>query len=137
MNDLILKNEPSHEFRKFATNQNVHVTLVIHPRKEPEEQALNISSVFGTAKATQEADNVLILQNENGVKRLEVKKNRFDGDLGSVSLTFNRSRLIFQEKVKNDVKEPQGKHEVSDPVSIQEVNKAKLLGKAAHEIIMG
>ena len=71
------------------------------------------------------------------MKRLEVKKNRFDGDLGSVSLTFNRSRLIFQEKVKNDVKEPQGKHEVSDPVSIQEVNKAKLLGKAAHEIIMG
>ena len=126
-----------HEFRKFATNQNVHVTLVIHPRKEPEEQALNISSVFGTAKATQEADNVLILQNENGVKRLEVKKNRFDGDLGSVSLTFNRSRLIFQEKVKNDMKEPQGKHEVSDPVSTQEVNKAKLLGKAAHEIIMG
>ena len=88
-----------HEFRKFATAQNVHVTLVIHPRKEPEEQALNISSVFGTAKATQEADNVLILQNENGVKKLEVKKNRFDGDLGSVSLGFNRERLLFVEKV--------------------------------------
>ena len=75
------------------------MTLVIHPRKEPEEQALNISSVFGTAKATQEADNVLILQNENGVKKLEVKKNRFDGDLGSVSLGFNRERLLFVEKV--------------------------------------
>ena len=81
-----------HAFRKFATAQNVHVTLVIHPRKEPEDQPLNISSVFGTAKATQEADNVLILQNENGKKKLEVKKNRFDGDLGSAYLSFNHER---------------------------------------------
>ena len=87
------------EFRKFATAQNVHLTLVIHPRKEPEEQALNISSVFGTAKATQEADNVLIMQNENGSKKLEIKKNRFDGDLGGAYLSFNRERLVFEEKV--------------------------------------
>ena len=90
------------EFRKFATAQNVHVTLVIHPRKEPEDQALNISSVFGTAKATQEADNVLIIQNENGQKKLEVKKNRFDGDLGCVGLRFNKERLVFEERRKDE-----------------------------------
>ena len=50
-------------FRRFATQQNVHITLVIHPRKEADDTSLNISSVFGTAKATQEADNVIILQN--------------------------------------------------------------------------
>ena len=95
-----------HAFRKFATAQNVHVTLVIHPRKEPEDQPLNISSVFGTAKATQEADNVLILQSENGKKKLEVKKNRFDGDLGSAYLSFNHERLIFEEEKQKKAKEP-------------------------------
>jgi twinkle protein len=52
-------------FRKFATEHNVHVTLVVHPRKEDEGVKLGINHVFGSAKATQEADNVLILQSEN------------------------------------------------------------------------
>lgn len=122
-----------HAFRKFATAQNVHVTLVIHPRKEPEDQPLNISSVFGTAKATQEADNVLILQNENGKKKLEVKKNRFDGDLGSAYLVFNHERLIFEEDKQKKVKEPveEKKVEMEKKVGMQ-----KSMGKAAHEIIM-
>jgi twinkle protein len=49
-------------FRQFATSKNVHITLVVHPRKEAENVNLGISSVFGTAKATQEADNVIIVQ---------------------------------------------------------------------------
>lgn len=40
-------------FRKFATNKSIHITLVVHPRKEAEGQALSAQSVFGTAKATQ------------------------------------------------------------------------------------
>jgi twinkle protein len=50
------------EFRRFATSHNVHVTLVIHPRKEEDYKELSMSSIFGSAKASQEADNVLILQ---------------------------------------------------------------------------
>lgn len=50
------------KFRKFATEQNVHITLVIHPRKEDEGHKLTTSSIFGSAKATQEADLVMILQ---------------------------------------------------------------------------
>lgn len=50
------------KFRKFATDKNVHVTLVIHPRKEDEGHRLTTSSIFGSAKATQEADLVVILQ---------------------------------------------------------------------------
>lgn len=40
----------------------VNIILVIHPRKEEEDVKLTMSSIFGTAKATQEADLVLILQ---------------------------------------------------------------------------
>ncbi|RHY63690.1 hypothetical protein DYB38_003379, partial [Aphanomyces astaci] len=64
------------KFRKFATAKNVHVTLVIHPRKEQDDTDLTLSSVFGTAKATQEADNVLILQRNRGDVKLDVRKNR-------------------------------------------------------------
>lgn len=77
------------KFRKFATEHDVHVTLVVHPRKEDESAKLNISSFYGSAKATQEADTVLILQNDaNRRKYIEVKKNRFDGTLGHAPLYF-------------------------------------------------
>jgi hypothetical protein len=42
--------------------EQVNIILVVHPRKEDEDAYLNLASVFGTAKATQEADLVLILQ---------------------------------------------------------------------------
>jgi hypothetical protein len=76
------------KFRKFATEHNIHITLVVHPRKEDETAKLNISSFYGSAKATQEADTVLILQAEGRRKYIEVKKNRFDGTLGSSPLYF-------------------------------------------------
>jgi twinkle protein len=41
----------------------VHVSLVIHPKKWDEKLDLDISSVFGTSKATQESDNVFMIQN--------------------------------------------------------------------------
>merc|ERR1719392_279187 len=69
-------------FRKFATLHNVHVTLVIHPRKDMEDR-LTVHSIFGGGKATQEADNVLLLQEEEMAgsfmkkKSIEVCKNRY------------------------------------------------------------
>jgi twinkle protein len=72
------------KFRKFATTKNVHITLVIHPRKEDDNQLLTINSVFGTAKATQEADNVIVMQRGKYYRFLEIVKNRFSGDLGIV-----------------------------------------------------
>jgi twinkle protein len=77
------------KFRQVATDMNVHVTLVVHPRKETEGNRLGISSIFGSAKVTQEADLILILQNEGAKKFLEVKKNRYDGTLGSCTLHFD------------------------------------------------
>ena len=60
------------KFRKFATLHNVHVTLVIHPRKE-DEPFLTANSIYGGAKATQEADNVVLLQEEEINPKLKRK----------------------------------------------------------------
>lgn len=75
------------KFRQFATTHNVHVTLVIHPRKEAHGQSLSLSSVFGTAKATQEADNVLILQDADGVR---------SPDPPCYGVTLNRSTIVHE-----------------------------------------
>ena len=58
------------EFRKFASLKNVHVTVVIHPRKGDESETLKTSSIFGTVKASQEADNVMILQSQPGDQKV-------------------------------------------------------------------
>ncbi|XP_010155190.1 PREDICTED: twinkle protein, mitochondrial-like, partial [Eurypyga helias] len=87
-------------FRKFATDHTCHITLVIHPRKEDDEKELQTASIFGSAKASQEADNVLILQDRKlvtgpGKRYLQVSKNRFDGDVGVFPLEFSKASLTF------------------------------------------
>lgn len=98
-------------FRTFATKYNCHVTLVIHPRKERYEEELTTSSIFGGAKASQEADNVLIIQDKRlttlkGKKYLQIAKNRYSGDLGVLPLDFDKSSLSYatKKKVKSDNK---------------------------------
>ena len=91
-------------FRKFATLHNVHVSLVIHPRKDNDER-LTIHSIFGGGKATQEADNVILLQTEEDEdtvvkkKYIEIVKNRFSGDLGRIPLFFSKNVLCLSSKV--------------------------------------
>ncbi|XP_001604051.2 twinkle protein, mitochondrial [Nasonia vitripennis] len=92
-------------FRTFATKFNCHVTLVIHPRKEREDGELTTASIFGGAKASQEADNVLIIQDKRlssirGKKYLQIAKNRYCGDLGMMVLEFDKSSLSYAEKKK-------------------------------------
>jgi len=84
-------------FRRFASEKNIHITLVVHPRKEDEGIRLGLSSIFGSAKATQEADLVMILQNDGEVKYLDVRKNRYDGELGIVPLSFSQHTSAFYE----------------------------------------
>lgn len=92
-----LQDKAIEAFRKFATLKNVHISLVIHPRKQEEDAPLTHASVFGTAKATQEADNVIILQRGRSHKYIEVKKNRFDGELGQIPLRFEKDSTKFYE----------------------------------------
>jgi twinkle protein len=108
------------KFRKFATDKNVHITLVVHPRKEDETTPLTMSSVYGSAKATQEADTVLILQHkvDSNQKYIQVKKNRFDGTLGSVPLHFHRSSGRYGEETEREAEgRTLNKIEVSRPPS--------------------
>lgn len=55
--DLVIE-----KFRRFCTLKNVNIILVVHPRKEEDESILGLSSIGGSAKASQEADLVLLLQ---------------------------------------------------------------------------
>ncbi|XP_077482608.1 twinkle mtDNA helicase [Stigmatopora argus] len=108
-------------FRKFATNSGCHVTLIIHPRKEEDDRELQTASIFGSAKASQEADNVLILQEKKlvscpGRRSLQVTKNRFDGDVGVFPLDFVKASLTFSTPVK-------GKHKLKKIAANPEENK--------------
>lgn len=96
------------KFRKFATKHNVHVTLVVHPRKEDESSKLSISSFYGSAKATQEADTVIILQNDaNRRKYIDVRKNRFDGTLGTSPLYFqSKSGRYVEDEAGQGLSQP-------------------------------
>ena len=40
------------DLRKMATDLNVHICLIIHPKKVEDDTNLNVSSIFGTAKST-------------------------------------------------------------------------------------
>ncbi|KAG5887525.1 hypothetical protein JTB14_022137 [Gonioctena quinquepunctata] len=96
-------------FRQFATKKNCHVSLVIHPRKERDDEDLTASSIFGGAKASQEADNILIVQDKRlssvrGKKYLQVVKNRYSGDLGIMPLDFDKNSLSYQQKKAKEKK---------------------------------
>jgi len=84
------------QLRTIATERNVHITLVIHPKKTEDNQDLHVSSIFGTSKATQEADNIFIIQNRSSYKLLDIKKNRYDGEIGRVGMIFNRENKKFE-----------------------------------------
>jgi len=89
--------------RMFASDKGVHITLVVHPRKEDDGKLLQVSSIFGSGKATQESDNVIILQ-DNGVYRfLDVKKNRHDGELGTVPFQFDPECMRYREMSPQEI----------------------------------
>merc|ERR1711972_922561 len=81
---------------------NVHVSLVCHPRKHDAGWPLQLDSIYGGVRLTQEADNVVLLQRykQNGELRnyIDLVKNRHSGDLGKVPLNFDaKSRLYNLE----------------------------------------
>ena len=116
------------KFRKFATEYNVHVTLVVHPRKEDENAKLGISSFYGSAKAMQEADTVLILQSDGKRKFVDVKKNRFDGTLGHSPLYFDRKSGRYGEVP--DASAPPQRTSIPRGVSAMNNNGVQLNGSA-------
>lgn len=87
------------KLREISIKFNVHIAIVIHPRKTEDGEDIGIHSIYGTSKATQEADNIWIIQNRDGYKLFDIKKNRYDGELGRIPLGFNReTKKFFQLK---------------------------------------
>jgi len=94
-----------YQIRKFANETNVHVAIVIHPRKQDPGTALTLESISGTSKATQEADNVFILQRGNLFNYLQVTKNRYDGELGIIPLKYDRQSGRYSELTREEIDE--------------------------------
>ncbi|KAJ2594709.1 hypothetical protein GGF39_004106 [Coemansia sp. RSA 1721] len=92
-------------FRQFATDENVHITVVAHLRKDSQQSSssgeADINSIFGSAKVTQEADNVVILQrygnSQSKTRCFNVLKNRFDGTLGKIYISYSPESMGFKE----------------------------------------
>eukprot|EP00340_Litonotus_pictus_P011223 CAMPEP_0170536638 /NCGR_PEP_ID=MMETSP0209-20121228/102259_1 /TAXON_ID=665100 ORGANISM="Litonotus pictus, Strain P1" /NCGR_SAMPLE_ID=MMETSP0209 /ASSEMBLY_ACC=CAM_ASM_000301 /LENGTH=999 /DNA_ID=CAMNT_0010838021 /DNA_START=326 /DNA_END=3325 /DNA_ORIENTATION=+ len=95
INKFDYQDEIIHKLRLFATEKNVHILLVIHPKKT--DEAIKINSIFGTGKASQEADNILIIQNYKGLRIIEVAKNRFVGNHGKSVLGFDKGSCRYFE----------------------------------------
>lgn len=98
-NKFDLQDMVASKLRKLATDLNVHICVIIHPKKVEDDNNLNVGSIFGTAKISQEADSIMILQKNNmpNYRILQVKKNRFDGEVGEVSLLFNPENKRYFE----------------------------------------
>lgn len=86
--------------RKIATDYKIHMVVVIHPRKTEDSEDISIHSIYGTSKATQEADNIWIVQNRDNFRIFDVKKNRYDGEIGKAAMGFNKSTKSFVELTK-------------------------------------
>lgn len=83
---------------------NIQSTLL--PSQDDITRLLTINSLYGGGKIAQEADNVILIQDESTLpdvtypKRfVQVVKNRYDGQLGRMDLAFNRSVKSFSTKV--------------------------------------
>jgi len=81
-------------FRRCASDLNIHITVVVHPRKENDGGSLQTASIYGSAKASQEADNVLILQTSDQLS-MQITKNRFCGTVGMLPLSFHPDSLCL------------------------------------------
>uniref|UniRef100_A0A1I8A8B9 SF4 helicase domain-containing protein n=1 Tax=Steinernema glaseri TaxID=37863 RepID=A0A1I8A8B9_9BILA len=95
--------------RKMASDYGVHITLVVHPRKTESDTDLDICHFGGSARVTQEADNILAIQKrkmgEDGKLRkfLYILKNRHAGRTvqnDTLEMLFQRTTYthIIQER---------------------------------------
>lgn len=85
--------------RALATQFGVHVTMVVHPRKTDGEADLDIQHFGGSARVTQEADNVLAIQRRRDErdrgkfrKFLYILKNRYGGR----KVETDQLEMVFQ-----------------------------------------
>ncbi|KAI9216892.1 P-loop containing nucleoside triphosphate hydrolase protein [Blastocladiella britannica] len=106
---FFLQEAAVHAIRELATRRNTHIALVVHPRKPAasrfsrDAEELSLDSIGGSAKVTQEADNVLLLQRDpsRGLLRLDLAKNRFSGALAQIHLKYHPESMRYTEAPGN------------------------------------
>jgi hypothetical protein len=95
------------KLRQLATKYNVHIFLVVHPKKVEDDTKLTSGSIYGTSKVTQEADNVFILQKSSegipNYRKIELVKNRYNGITGSTHLAFNSKSRRYIELYQKEI----------------------------------
>ncbi|EGR33048.1 hypothetical protein IMG5_063030 [Ichthyophthirius multifiliis] len=94
-----LQDKAIENFRKLATEKNIHLTLVIHPKKVDDREDLNISSVFGSAKATQEADQEEKYNQEKETNNKKGGSNNNGGDNNNESGQFIQQCKQIQNRL--------------------------------------
>ncbi len=91
--------------RGFTTDTGAHLTLVVHPRKVDDDHLLTINSLYGGGKISQEADNVMLLQEEIGTalpkKYIQVVNYLVIGLITMTSVTLSPSfRIDSEEQIR-------------------------------------
>uniref|UniRef100_A0A1I7TJN9 SF4 helicase domain-containing protein n=2 Tax=Caenorhabditis tropicalis TaxID=1561998 RepID=A0A1I7TJN9_9PELO len=87
--------------RQLATQNQIHITMVVHPRKTDGDAEIDVQHFGGSARVTQEADNVLAIQRKRDDrdrskfrKFLYILKNRYYGrrvESDQLEMVFNPS----------------------------------------------
>ncbi|MGZ3773000.1 MAG: bifunctional DNA primase/helicase [Pseudobdellovibrionaceae bacterium] len=92
-----VQDDALYEIRQFSTKRQVHTSVVIHVGKSEDYGEIDPSNLSGTAKAYQECDNMILIQKAKEYRYLDVRKNRYDGDLGKIPYQYDKgSRLIYE-----------------------------------------
>lgn len=84
-------------FKQFSSSHNIHITLEMQPIEKCNDSEMNLNSIFQSAESIQYVDNVIILQNIKGKKILDIKKNKFDGELGSSKIFFDEDSQKYRQ----------------------------------------
>ena len=98
-----LQDEAIEKIRAFSTAENVHSTVVIHPKKVGEDIDIDTSMLGGTATAEQICDNMIILQRGQEYRYLDVKKNRYSGEIGKVPYVYDEETNCFRELTEGEM----------------------------------
>lgn len=100
MNNYINNNQQHdiiNSFKQFSSSHNIHITLEMQPIEKCNDSEMNLNSIFQSAESIQYVDNVIILQNIKGKKILDIKKNKFDGELGSSKIFFDEDSQKYRQ----------------------------------------
>ncbi|CAB3399516.1 unnamed protein product [Caenorhabditis bovis] len=87
--------------RQLSTQLQIHITMVVHPRKVDGDAEIDVQHFGGSARVTQEADNVLAIQRKRDDRHrskfrkfLYILKNRYYGrrvESEQLEMVFNPS----------------------------------------------